>query len=43
MQNLILKTKNFISKNPNENEIESFYVNEILPYSKNSISELLEM
>ena len=41
MKNLIEKTKDFISKNPNESEIEIFYINEILPYTKDSITELL--
>ena len=42
MKNLIKKTKYFMSKNPNENEIESFYIKEILPYTKDSIEDLLQ-
>jgi len=42
MKNLITKTKNFISKNPTESQIESFYIKEILPYTKDSIEDLLQ-
>ena len=38
---LVEKTKDFMFKNPNESEIEIFYINEILPYTKDSITELL--
>lgn len=42
MNNLIEKTKDFMSRNPSENEIEIFYVNEVLPYTKDSITDLLQ-
>ena len=42
MENLIIKTKNFISKNPTQSQIESFYIKEILPYTKDSIQDLLD-
>ena len=42
MENLIIKTKKFMSKNPNQSQIERFYIKEILPFTKDSIQDLLE-
>lgn len=42
MNNLVKKTKDFMSRNPSENEVELFYVNEVLPYTKYSITDLLQ-
>jgi hypothetical protein len=39
MKKLILE---FLSKNPNQNEIETFYINKILPYTNDSIKDILE-
>ncbi|QDP54666.1 MAG: hypothetical protein Tp1124DCM412911_2 [Prokaryotic dsDNA virus sp.] len=36
------EVKEFMGTNPTEAEIESFYINEILPYDKRSIDEILE-
>jgi hypothetical protein len=41
MKNLVEKTKYFMSKNPNQSQIESFYIKQILPYTKDSIEDLL--
>tara|TARA_R100000808_G_scaffold17627_1_gene38893 strand:- start:5 stop:181 length:177 start_codon:yes stop_codon:yes gene_type:complete len=39
---IIGKIKSFLSTNPSENEIELFYIKEIMPYDKRSINEILE-
>ena len=41
MKSLVEKTKDFMFKNPSQDQIEIFYINEILPYTKDSITELL--
>lgn len=42
MKSLVEKTKDFMLKNPSEDQIEIFYINEILPYTKDSIEDLLQ-
>lgn len=42
MKNIKKIVLEFLSKNPNENQIENFYINKILPYTKDSIDEILE-
>jgi len=39
MKNQIIE---FLSTNPNENQIENYYINKILPFDKRSINEILE-
>tara|TARA_R100000008_G_scaffold25069_1_gene13545 strand:- start:149 stop:325 length:177 start_codon:yes stop_codon:yes gene_type:complete len=39
---IIGKIKSFLSTNPSENEIELFYIKEIMPYDKRSINEILK-
>lgn len=41
MDGLVKRTREFMSANPSVNEIEVFYVNEILPHTKDSIEDLL--
>jgi len=40
--NIIDKIKSFLSTNPCDEDIELFYVNQILPYDKRSINEILQ-
>lgn len=42
MENLRKLVIEFMKKNPNQNEIEEFYVNEILLYTSDSIEEILQ-
>lgn len=42
MKSLAEKTKDFMLKNPSEDQIEIFYINEILPYTKDSIEDLIQ-
>ena len=39
---LINKIENFLATNPSEEEGELFYINEVLPYDKRSIKEIIE-
>ena len=39
MKKLVLE---FMSNNPNQNEIELFYINKILPKTNDSIEEILQ-
>ena len=41
MKNLKTKVKEFMSKNPNQNQIENFYINNVLQYTSDSIQEIL--
>ena len=39
---LINKIENFLATNPSEEEGELFYINEVLPYDKRSIKEIIQ-
>ena len=39
---LINKIENFLATNPSEEEGELFYINEVLPYDKRSIKEIID-
>lgn len=39
---IVAKIKTFLATNPSEEEIELFCVNEMLPYEKRSINEILK-
>ena len=39
---LINKIENFLATNPSEGEGELFYINEVLPYDKRSIKEIID-
>ena len=41
MENLKKLVLEFMSNNPNQNEIELFYINKILPKTNDSIEEIL--
>ena len=42
MKNLKTKVKEFMLKNPNQNQIENFYINNVLQYTSDSIQEILD-
>ena len=42
MKNLKKLVLEFMSNNPNQNEIELFYINKILPKTNDSIEEILQ-
>jgi hypothetical protein len=42
MNDLTSKIKLFLATNPNDEQIEEFYINQILPIDKRSINEILQ-
>ena len=42
MTKLQQKIRQFLATNPSENEIEIFFLEEVLPYDKRSMTEILD-
>ena len=42
MTKLQQKIREFLARDPSENEIEKFYLGEVLPYDKRSMTEILD-